>query len=208
MISPAEFIPVAEDIGLISGIGDWIIDQACLDAAAWPGTIKVAVNLSPVQFRNKGLVRSVKRALAGSGLDPRRLEMEITETVLLQDNEATVTTLHELRKHGVRIAMDDFGTGYSSLSYLRSFPFDKIKIDQSFVRELSSRPDCMVIVQSIASLGAGLGMPTVAEGVETEDQLLQIRAAGCTEAQGYYFGRPKPAAELTFSMSKSGIVAA
>jgi EAL domain-containing protein (putative c-di-GMP-specific phosphodiesterase class I) len=134
--------------------------------------------------------------------------MEITETVLLQDNEATVTTLHELRKHGVRIAMDDFGTGYSSLSYLRSFPFDKIKIDQSFVRELSSRPDCMVIVQSIASLGAGLGMPTVAEGVETEDQLLQIRAAGCTEAQGYYFGRPKPAAELTFSMSKSGIVAA
>lgn len=208
MISPAEFIPVAEDIGLISGIGDWIIERACLDAAAWPGDIKVAVNLSPVQFRNKGLVRSVKRALSGSGLDPRRLEMEITETVLLQDNEATVTTLHELRKHGVRIAMDDFGTGYSSLSYLRSFPFDKIKIDQSFVRELSSRADCLVIVQSIASLGTGLGMPTVAEGVETEDQLSQIRAAGCTEAQGYYFGRPKPAAELTFTMAKSGIVAA
>jgi diguanylate cyclase (GGDEF)-like protein len=208
MIPPAEFIPVAEDIGLISGIGDWIIDKACLDASAWPGNIKVAVNLSPVQFRNRGLVRSVKRALVGSGLDPRRLELEITETVLLQDNEATVTTLHELRKHGVRIAMDDFGTGYSSLSYLRSFPFDKIKIDQSFVRELSSRADCLVIVQSIASLGAGLGMPTVAEGVETEDQLAQIRAAGCTEAQGYYFGRPKPASELTFTMSKSGIAAA
>ena len=208
MISPAEFIPIAEDIGLISGIGDWIIEQACLDAAAWPGNIKVAVNLSPVQFRNRGLVRSVKQAIARSGLDPRRLELEITETVLLQDNEATVTTLHELRKHGVRIAMDDFGTGYSSLSYLRSFPFDKIKIDQSFVRELSSRADCLVIVQSIASLGTGLGMPTVAEGVETEDQLSQIRAAGCTEAQGYYFGRPKPAGELIFATAKSGIVAA
>jgi diguanylate cyclase (GGDEF)-like protein len=208
MISPAEFIPIAEDIGLISGIGEWIMEQACMDAAAWPRNIKVAVNLSPVQFRNKGLVRSVKQALARSGLDPRRLELEITETVLLQDNEATVTTLHELRKHGARIAMDDFGTGYSSLSYLRSFPFDKIKIDQSFVRELSSRADCLVIVQSIASLGAGLGMPTVAEGVETEDQLSQIRAAGCTEAQGYYFGRPKPAGELMFTTSKSGIVAA
>jgi diguanylate cyclase (GGDEF)-like protein len=208
MIPPAEFIPVAEDIGLISEMGEWIMEQACLDAAAWPQGIKVAVNLSPVQFRNKSLVQSVKRALAHSGLDPQRLELEITETVLLQDNEAIITTLHDLRRRGVRIAMDDFGTGYSSLSYLRSFPFDKIKIDQSFVRELSSRADCLVIVQSIASLGTGLGMPTVAEGVETEDQLLQIRAAGCTEVQGYYFGRPKPVGELVFTVSKDCAIAA
>jgi diguanylate cyclase (GGDEF)-like protein len=199
-ISPAEFIPVAEDIGLISEIGEWIIEQACLDAAAWPRGIKVAVNLSPMQFRNSNLVQSVKQALALSGLDPRRLELEITETVLLQDDEAILAMLHELRRSGVRIAMDDFGTGYSSLSYLRSFPFDKIKIDQSFVRELASRADCLMIVQFIANLGAGLGMPTVAEGVETEQQLLQVRAAGCTEAQGFYFGRPRPVNELVFSI--------
>lgn len=208
MISPAEFIPVAEDIGLISGMGEWVIEQACRDAEAWPNSVKVSVNLSPVQFRNKGLIQSVRRALAQSGLDPQRLELEITETVLLQDNEAILTTLHELRRRGVRIAMDDFGTGYSSLSYLRSFPFDKIKIDQSFVREMSSRADCLVIVQSIAGLGAGLGMPTVAEGVETEEQLLQIRTAGCTEAQGYLFGRPKPVGELSFTIPKNCRIAA
>ncbi len=201
LISPSEFIPVAEDIGLISPLGEWVVEQACNEAAAWPEGIKVAVNLSPVQFRNKGLVQTVSRALANSGLSPRRLELEITESVLLQDNDATVAILHQLRRLGVRIAMDDFGTGYSSLSYLRSFPFDKIKIDQSFVRELSSRADCLAIVQSIASLGASLDMTTVAEGVETEDQYLQIRAAGCTEVQGYYFGRPKPARELVHTLA-------
>jgi predicted signal transduction protein with EAL and GGDEF domain len=201
LISPAEFIPVAEDIGLIAPLGDWVLEQACQEATAWPPAIKIAVNLSPVQFRNKTLVQSVSRALARSGLASERLELEVTESVLLQDNELTVATLHQLRRMGVRIAMDDFGTGYSSLSYLRSFPFDKIKIDQTFVRELSSRADCLAIVRSIAGLGASLGMSTVAEGVETEDQLLQISAAGCTEVQGYYFGKPKPASELTHTLS-------
>jgi diguanylate cyclase (GGDEF)-like protein/PAS domain S-box-containing protein len=200
MISPADFIPVAEDIGLIAPLGDWVLEQACMVATAWPKGIKVAVNLSPVQFRNKTLVQSVSRALARSGLAPDRLELEVTESVLLQDNELTIATLHQLRRIGVRIAMDDFGTGYSSLSYLRSFPFDKIKIDQTFVRELSSRADCLAIVRSIAGLGASLGMATVAEGVETEDQFLQISAAGCTEVQGFYFGQPRPASELVHTL--------
>ncbi|WP_134499475.1 putative bifunctional diguanylate cyclase/phosphodiesterase [Microvirga pakistanensis] len=200
-VPPGEFIPVAEDIGLISSLGDWVLEEACMTATSWPIGIKVAVNLSPVQFRNKALVQSVSRALARSGLTPDRLELEVTESVLLQDNELTVATLHQLRRMGVRIAMDDFGTGYSSLSYLRSFPFDKIKIDQSFVRELSSRADCLAIVRSIAGLGTSLGMSTVAEGVETEDQLLQIIAAGCTEVQGYYFGRPKAAPDLIHTLA-------
>jgi len=201
LISPADFIPIAEDIGHIAAMGDWVLEQACMAATAWPKNIKVAVNLSPVQFRNKTLVQSVSRALSRSGLAPERLELEITESVLLQDNELTIATLHQLRRMGVRIAMDDFGTGYSSLSYLRSFPFDKIKIDQSFVREMSSRADCLAIVRSIAGLGASLGMSTVAEGVETEDQLQQITAAGCTEVQGFYFGQPKPASQLLYSLS-------
>ncbi len=203
LVSPGEFIPAAEDMGLIVSLGEWVIEQACLQAATWPRNIKVAVNLSPVQFRSKALVRSVQSALENSGLSPSRLELEITESVLLQDDEAILDTLHQLRYLGVRIALDDFGTGYSALSYLRSFPFDKIKIDQSFVRELSSRSDCLAIVQSIARLGATLGMATTAEGVETESQLLQIREAGCTEVQGYYFGRPKSARELVHSLSVS-----
>jgi diguanylate cyclase (GGDEF)-like protein len=199
MVSPAEFIPVAEDIGLIVPLGEWVLNEACTTAAAWPRDTKVAVNLSPVQFRNGALVRSVRKALAGAGLAASRLELELTETALFQENEATLETLHQLRALGVRIALDDFGTGYSSLSYLRSFPFDKIKIDQSFVRELSTRPDCLVIVRSIVGLGAGLKMSITAEGVETEDQLLQVRAAGCTEVQGYYFGRPEPDPGLSSS---------
>ncbi|WP_243369350.1 putative bifunctional diguanylate cyclase/phosphodiesterase [Microvirga solisilvae] len=201
LISPGDFIPIAEDIGHIAAMGEWVLEQACMAATAWPKHIKVAVNLSPVQFRNRNLVQSVSRALARSGLAPDRLELEVTETVLLQDNELTVATLHQLRRMGVRIAMDDFGTGYSSLSYLRSFPFDKIKIDKSFVREMSSRADCLAIVRSIAGLGTSLGMSTVAEGVETEDQLLQVTAAGCTEVQGFYFGQPKPASELTYTLN-------
>jgi diguanylate cyclase (GGDEF)-like protein len=208
LVSPARFIPIAEDIGLINSLGDWVIEQACREAVTWPEGLKIAVNLSPIQFRNEGLMHCVRTALAQSGLDPRRLELEITETTLLQDNEVTVAILHQLRQLGVRIAMDDFGTGYSSLSYLRSFPFDKIKIDQSFVQEISSRTDCRTIVQSIASLGAGLDISTVAEGVETEEQYLQLRSAGFTEVQGYYFGRPKPAQELAFSLSKQSDVVA
>jgi diguanylate cyclase (GGDEF)-like protein len=200
MVSPAEFIPVAEDIGLISPLGEWVVERACAEAANWPRGIKVAVNLSPVQFRSRALVESVDRALTLSRLDPSRLELEITESVLLQDNDTTLQTLHQLRELGVCIAMDDFGTGYSSLSYLRSFPFDKIKIDQSFVRELTSRADCLAIVQSITRLGTSLGMITTAEGVETDEQYLHLRAAGCTEVQGYLFGRPQPADELVFSL--------
>jgi predicted signal transduction protein with EAL and GGDEF domain len=199
-VSPAEYIPVAEDIGLISPLGEWVIRTACAEAVKWPRDIKVAVNLSPVQFRDGTLVQSVRHALERTGLPPRRLELELTETSLLDETEATMAALHELRRLGVRIAIDDFGTGYSSLSYLRSFPFDRIKVDRSFVRDLSSRRDAMTIVQSIASLGAGLGMATVAEGVETKEQLLQVQVAGYTEAQGYYFGRPKPAHELVYSL--------
>jgi diguanylate cyclase (GGDEF)-like protein len=202
LISPAEFIPIAEDIGLIASLSDWIINEACKTAVTWPENIKVAVNVSPIQFRNRTLLPCVRKALTRTGLDPSRLELELTESALLEENETTVAALHELRKLGVSIALDDFGTGYSSLSYLRSFPFNKIKIDQSFVRELSTQPDCIVIVQSIVSLGNGLGMAITAEGVETEEQFAQIRAAGCTEAQGFLLGRPKPSSDLDLSLTE------
>lgn len=200
VISPAVFIPIAEEIGLISAIGDWVICRACEDAAGWPDHIKVALNLSPVQFRNRGLVSIIVSSLASSGLSPHRLELEITESALLQHNEATLATLHELRDLGSSIGMDDFGTGFSSLSYLRSFPFDKIKIDRSFVQE-SERPDCLAIVQSVASLATKLNMSTTAEGVETWVQLERVRQAGCTEAQGFLFARPKPLRELTHTVA-------
>ncbi len=202
MVSPAEFIPVAEDIGLISALGEWVLRQACAEAATWPGRITVAVNLSPAQFKTNNLVEAVQRALTATGLSASRLELEITETVLLSESDATLMTLHQLRTLGIRIAMDDFGTGYSSLSYLRSFPFDKIKIDQSFVRELSTRPDCITIVGSIAALGSSLGMTTTAEGVETADQFAQLRSVGCDQVQGYLFDRPQPANKLRFSFAK------
>ena len=196
LVSPAEFIPLAEELGLIIPIGEWVMAQACLDAISWPEKIRVAVNLSPVQFRSLGLVQAVQRALAGSGLPASRLELEITESALLQDSEAVLATLHELRATGARTALDDFGTGYSSLSYLRSFPFDKLKIDQSFVREMAHRPDCLAIVNSVLGLARELGMDTTAEGVETEEQLAQLREAGCTEVQGFLLDRPRPADEI------------
>jgi EAL domain-containing protein (putative c-di-GMP-specific phosphodiesterase class I) len=177
-------------------IGDWVLRQACRQAATWPGDIHVAVNLSPVQFRSRGVVRAVLTALGHSGLAPHRLELEITESVLLGETDANIATLHQLRGLGVKIAMDDFGTGYSSLSYLRSFPFDKIKIDRSFVHEMVERPDCIAIVRAVAGLGASLGIATTAEGVETVEQLDRIRAEGCTEVQGYLFSAPRPAGEL------------
>lgn len=192
MIPPSQFIPLAEELGLIIPMGEWAIRQACADAAEWPADLKVAVNLSPVQFRDDNLVRSIEDALSSTGLDPRRLELEITETALLRDTQTVTGVLHRLRKRGVRIVLDDFGTGYSSLSYLRSFPFDKLKIDQSFVREMATRPDCLAIVNSIAALASRLGITTTAEGVETAEHLAQVRAAGCGEAQGYYFDRPQP----------------
>ena len=192
LVSPADFIPIIEDTGLIVPVGEWVIRQACSDAALWPGKVKVAVNLSPAQFKSEQLAPTIAEALADSGLPAQRLELEITESVLLQDNEETLSTLHTLRDLGVKIAMDDFGTGYSSLSYLRSFPFDKVKIDQSFIRDLLDRKDSVHVVRAVTGLCDGLGMVTTAEGVETAEQLLTLQNEGCTEAQGYFFSRPKP----------------
>jgi diguanylate cyclase (GGDEF)-like protein/PAS domain S-box-containing protein len=207
MISPVDFIPVAEEIGLIVPIGEWVLGEACRQAATWPGNIHIAVNLSPVQFRSRGIVQAVLAALGTSGLAPHRLEIEITESVLLGETEANIATLHQLRSLGVKIAMDDFGTGYSSLSYLRSFPFDKIKIDRSFVNEMVERPDCVAIVRAVAGLGASLGIATTAEGVETVEQLERIRAEGCTEVQGYLFSAPRPASELAGFIDAMPVVA-
>jgi predicted signal transduction protein with EAL and GGDEF domain len=190
MVPPAEFISVTEEIGLIVPIGAWVLNQACAEAAAWPNHLRVAVNLSPRQFRGQALVGTVADALRTSGLRPERLELEITESVLLQDDPATVSTLRALQAMGIRIALDDFGTGYSSLSYLLRFPFDTIKIDRSFVRELPTREDCATIVRAITGLGHSLHMHTTAEGVETEAQFEFLAAAGCTEIQGYLFSKP------------------
>ncbi len=192
MVMPAEFIPVAEEIGLISSLGLWVLERACADAMKWPDYVKVAVNLSPQQFKNNRLADEVAEVLDRSGLPPHRLELEITESLLLQDSEAILSILHELRAHGVRISMDDFGTGYSSLSYLRRFPFDKIKIDQSFVRNLSEREDCIAIVRAVIGLGRSLGMAVIAEGVETEEQFALLEAEGCNQVQGYLFSPPQP----------------
>jgi diguanylate cyclase (GGDEF)-like protein len=192
MVSPAEFIPVAEDTGLINVLGAKILGRACKDAANWPDDVRVAVNLSPLQFRIGNLFSVVMDALKTSGLPPTRLELEITETLLLEKSEPVIATLHALRALGVRISMDDFGTGYSSLSYLRSFPFDKIKIDQSFVRDLVTSSEAQAIVRSIISLGTGLGVTVTAEGVETEAELSWLRAEGCHEAQGFLFSAARP----------------
>jgi predicted signal transduction protein with EAL and GGDEF domain len=196
MISPAEFIPVAEETGLINGLGGLMLRRACMDAALWPDDVRVAVNLSPLQFRVGNLLSLVMDALKQSGLPAKRLELEITETLLLEKSSQVLATLHALRALGVRISMDDFGTGYSSLSYLRSFPFDKIKIDQSFVRDLGANRDAQAIVRSIISLGMGLGVTITAEGVETEAELSCLRAEGCHEGQGFLFSRARPNAEI------------
>src|SRR6202030_1235370 len=186
-IAPATFIPLAEDIGFIVPLGEWVIRQACATAAQWPGDLRVAVNISAAQFRSPGLLQVIVGALAASGLSPTRLEIEITETVLLQNRDTTLAVLHQLRALGVRIALDDFGTGYSSLTYLQCFPFDKIKIDRSFVSDMAGDPECAAIIRAIAGLAEGLHMTTTAEGVETQEQLEQLRAEGYTEGQGYLF---------------------
>ena len=196
MVSPADFIPLAEEIGVISAIGAWVLKRACHEASSWPATVKVAVNLSPAQFKSKTLLLDVVAALGASGLPANRLELEITETVMLQDTDSTLATLYQLRELGVRISMDDFGTGYSSLSYLRKFPFDKIKIDQSFIRDISNEDESVAIIRAVAGLGLSFGMATTAEGVETREQLRRLRAEGCTEVQGYLFSAPKPAREI------------
>jgi EAL domain-containing protein (putative c-di-GMP-specific phosphodiesterase class I) len=190
-ISPARFIQIAEETGLIHAIGKWVLHQACSDAMKLPGHIKMAVNLSARQFDTDAIVDIVADALKQSSLPAHRLELEITETTLLKNNDLTLSLLFRLRELGLRIALDDFGTGYSSLTYLRIFPFDKIKIDQSFVREMVTRTDCAAIVGSIVSLANALGITTTAEGIETLDQLSLIRETGCTEAQGYLFSVPR-----------------
>ena len=196
-IGPAEFIAVAEDTGLINSIGEWIIQEACKEATTWPQEYRVAINLSPVQIRNENLVLRVISALGATGLAANRLEFEITETVLLQEDERTLETLHQLRDLGARIVMDDFGTGYSSLSYLRSFPFDKVKIDRCFVKDLAMQEDAVAIIRAVSSLAKSLGMTTTAEGVETQEQLAIVREEGCTEVQGYLFSRPGPANQVS-----------
>ncbi|WP_444838968.1 putative bifunctional diguanylate cyclase/phosphodiesterase [Bradyrhizobium sp.] len=209
MISPAEFIPVAEETGLINAVGALMLRRACTDAAQWPDDVRVAVNLSPLQFRVGNLLALVMDALKQSGLPARRLELEITETLLLEKSGQVLATLHALRALGVRISMDDFGTGYSSLSYLRSFPFDKIKVDRSFVRDVDANRDAQAIFRSIVSLGMGLGVTITAEGVETEAELSCLRAEGCHEGQGFLFSRARPHAEIVALLqAQRGLIAA
>ena len=196
MVMPAKFIPLAEERGLIGEIGAWALKVACREAAGWPDHLRVSVNLSVLQFKSGDLETHVRAALDASGLDPRRLELEVTESLLLTEDAATIDQLHRLKALGLTIALDDFGTGYSSLSYLRSFPFDKIKIDQTFVRDITNRRDCVAIVRAVAGLAQTLSMRTVAEGVETLDHLERVRSAGCDEVQGYFFSRPVPASEV------------
>lgn len=198
-MSPDSFIPLAEETGIIKEIGAFVLRQACVDAVTWPENVKVAVNVSPVQFHDSDLGSQVASILAEVGLPANRLELEITESVLLKRSETNIRILHELRDAGVTIALDDFGTGYSSLSYLRVFPFDKIKIDRSFVKEMSGMDVCAAIVCAVANLGRSLDIVTTAEGVETAEQLELLKAAGCMQAQGYLFGRPRPIYELNFS---------
>ncbi|MET3826654.1 diguanylate cyclase (GGDEF)-like protein [Sphingomonas sp. PvP055] len=195
VISPGEFISVCEEIGLIGAVGEVILMRSCHDAACWPENVKIAVNLSAVQFKSGTLPALVARALRDSGLDPRRLELEITESVMLEDTASVITQLKEIKRLGVLISLDDFGTGYSSLSHIRNFPFDRVKIDQSFVRELGTNSDSLAIVRAVTGLCSSLGIMSIAEGVETLDQLNILAAEKCDSAQGYYYSRPVPLAE-------------
>jgi diguanylate cyclase (GGDEF)-like protein len=196
IVPPLEFVPLAEEIGLIIPIGDWVLREACREAATWPDEIKVAVNLSVVQFRNPLLVAATQQALGESGLPASRLQLEITESVLMEDSQPTLATLRQLHELGIQISMDDFGTGYSSLSYLRSFPFDNIKIDQCFVSDIATNRESVAIVRAVVHLGRALGMQVIAEGIETEDQLAYVRAEGCAASQGFLFSAPVPADQL------------
>ncbi|MGF6432561.1 putative bifunctional diguanylate cyclase/phosphodiesterase [Bradyrhizobium sp. Pha-3] len=195
-ISPADFIPIAEDTGLINDLGHWVLNTACREAMNWPEHVHVAVNVSPIQFKSQTLALNVAAALAATGLAPSRLELEITEAVLIRDDEAALDILHQLRELGVRIALDDFGTGYSSLSYLQRFPFDKIKIDRAFIKDLAGTGASSTIVQAVVNIAAASDMTTTAEGVETEQQRNLLRILGCTEMQGYLFSRPVSSAEI------------
>nr|NUR36916.1 EAL domain-containing protein [Sphingomonas sp.] len=204
VVSPAEFVPVAEDTGLIVPIGAWVIREACARAARWPDNVRVAVNVSAVQFHRGALHETILRALADSSLPPNRLEVEITESIFLEGGETTLRLLHALRSLGVRIALDDFGTGYSSLSYLQSFPFDKLKIDRSFIQNLLTRDGAIAIVHAITELANALGIETTAEGVEETAQLMELRAHGCSSVQGYLFAEPMSAGDVERLFAEKG----
>jgi EAL domain-containing protein (putative c-di-GMP-specific phosphodiesterase class I) len=198
LIPPDQFITLAETSGLIVPLGEWILHRACADAANWPAPLKVAVNLSPVQFKQSNLLDTLRVALADSGLPPQRLELEITETVLIENNEENLAVLRQLKDLGAEIVLDDFGIGYSSMRYLQIFPIDKIKIDKSFIQSMPNHTDSVAIVCAIAGLARNLDIETTAEGVETREQLALLRGVGCQLAQGYLFSRPVPAARLSF----------
>ena len=198
---------MAEATGLIVQLGEWVLQHACAEAARWPNDIAVAVNLSPAQFKSKNLVPAVINALAASGLPASRLELEITELVLLEESDGAFAILHQLHDLGIRIAMDDFGTGYSSLGYLRRFPFSTIKIDQSFIRDLPGKEDSLAIVRAVVGLSSSLGIKTIAEGVETEEQLASITSEGCTESQGFLFSKPRSSTEVRQMLGKQAAAA-
>jgi predicted signal transduction protein with EAL and GGDEF domain len=205
LLMPDQFIPLAEETGLIEPLGAWVLRQALAQAALWPNDLGIAVNLSPVQVRNGRLAEVVEEALNEARLGPHRVDLEITESVLLSESPANLATLHRLRALGVKICLDDFGAGYSSLSYLRSFPFTKVKIDRSFIRDLAAKPEASAIVLAITSLCKSLEMAVTAEGVETQDQLEQVRRLGCDEAQGYLIGKPAPRAALETCLPRNSI---
>jgi diguanylate cyclase (GGDEF)-like protein len=208
MVSPADFVPLAEETGLIEEIGQWVLRTACTEAAKWPADIRIAVNVSPVQFRSETLSLKVASALTESGLDPRRLELEITEAVLIADDDAALSTLNQLRTLGIHIALDDFGTGYSSLQYLQRFPFDKIKIDRSFVKEVARNSSSASIIRAVVSIAADRDMITTAEGVETLQQRETVQDLGCTQMQGYLFSAARPAREIRALLGKAAVEAA
>jgi diguanylate cyclase (GGDEF)-like protein len=201
MITPDNFIPLAEDTGMIGPIGVWVLRTACADAARWPANVKVAVNLSPVQFRKTNLSDVVMSALAQAGLPPERLELEITETALIESASECLPALHRFKNAGIAIALDDFGTGYSSLSQLTMFPFDRIKIDKSFTQNLTKRAECAAIISAALTLAQNLDIATTAEGVETNDQYQLLKLAGVTSLQGYLFKRPCPVGEIDFDVT-------
>jgi diguanylate cyclase (GGDEF)-like protein len=208
VVSPADFIPLAEETGLILPLGEWVLRTACSQAAKWPQQVGVAVNLSAMQFKGRNIVQLVLNALATSGLPANRLDIEITETVLLQDEPHVLGLLHQLREIGTQISMDDFGTAYSSLAYLRNFPFDKIKIDRSFVRDMLVRKDCQAIIRAVVGLARSLGITTIIEGIETKEQLETAKLEGCDEGQGYLFSKPMPEREVAEFLARCERVAA
>ncbi len=207
-VSPANFIPIAEECGAILPIGEWVLKEACREAASWDNGLKIAVNLSPVQLAHADIVTLVRDTLAETGLDPVRLELEITETTIIGDKQRALETLRQIKALGVTIAIDDFGTGYSSLDTLRSFPFDKIKLDRSFMNEVEDNAEAKAILRAILALGRSLNVPVLAEGVETASQLAILREEGCDEAQGYLLGRPQPIDRIHAAVAISGPVAA